>query len=76
MSFSFRFENALTRFKTSSRETLSLLGRSIFTSFLKGFIGTSEAIVLEGRIGSKRSCIQRLAGAAQVESVRIRELQA
>ena len=39
MSFSFRFENALTRFKASSRVTLSRLGRSIFTGFLKGFIG-------------------------------------
>jgi len=47
MSFSFRFENALTRFKASSRVTFSLLGLSIFTPFPKGFIGTSETIMLK-----------------------------
>jgi hypothetical protein len=47
MSFSFRFENALTRLSASSRVTFSLLGRSIVACFLKGFIGTSEPIMFE-----------------------------
>jgi hypothetical protein len=57
MSFSFRFANALPRLKASSRVTLSLLGRSIFTCFLKGFIGTSEGIMFERRFRSKYSYI-------------------
>jgi hypothetical protein len=55
MSFSFRFANAFTRLKASSRVTLSLLGRSILTCFVKGFIGTSEAIMFERCFTSKRS---------------------
>lgn len=47
MSFSFRFENDLTRFKASSRVTFSFLGRSIFTCLLKGFIGTCEPIMFK-----------------------------
>jgi hypothetical protein len=47
MNFSFRFGNALTRFKASSRVTFSLFGHLIFASFLKGFIGISELIMFE-----------------------------
>jgi hypothetical protein len=51
MSFSLRLENALTRFKASSRLTCSRLGRSILTFSFKAFIAfvikTSTRIVQE-----------------------------
>jgi hypothetical protein len=71
MSFSFRFENALTRFDDSSRVTLSLLGRSTFASFLKGFIGTSEPIMFELSFASKRfsRTEQRMALGTEIDSL-------
>jgi len=77
ISFSFRFENALTRFKASSRVTFSLLGLSIFTRLLKGFIGNLRSDYVRG--AHRSQAFMRLAlgwlSARQVESVRMRELQ-
>lgn len=71
MSFSFRFGNALTRFKVSSRVTFSLLGRSIFT-FRKGFIGISEPIMFERVLRGKCSHPSQR-GVALLRSSNLRE---